>query len=76
VTVTDTIQRSATDAGADKSAMRGRRVLRDPRLNRGTAFSAGRLRAAGSEVMATATDNICARCAGPGTRLGPPGCER
>jgi hypothetical protein len=57
VTVTDTIQRSATDAGADKSTMRGRGVLRDPQLNRGAALSAGRLRAAGSEVMATATEN-------------------
>jgi malate dehydrogenase (oxaloacetate-decarboxylating) len=37
--ITDTSERSATNGGGAKTAMRGRAVLRDPKLNHGTAFT-------------------------------------
>jgi malate dehydrogenase (oxaloacetate-decarboxylating) len=38
--ITDTTERRAVDDAAAQSATRGRALLRDPRLNRGTAFTA------------------------------------
>jgi malate dehydrogenase (oxaloacetate-decarboxylating) len=48
--VTDTTQRTASNAGA-AGAKRGREVLRDPELNRGTAFTAEERAALGLEGL-------------------------
>ena len=49
--VTDTIQSGAANAGVAKTANRGRYVLRDPQLNRGTAFTVQERAALGLEGL-------------------------
>ena len=49
--ITDTSKRSAAGDGAAKSAKRGRAVLRDPRLNHGTAFTLDERAALGLEGL-------------------------
>src|SRR6516164_1537015 len=49
--ITDTSERSATNGGGAKTAMRGRAVLRDPKLNHGTAFTGEERAALGLEGL-------------------------